>query len=148
VSADISLTKPRLPGLDLFRRTVNPIFYQPGDDSYACVKCHATHTILRIIEADPARGFTEEDVKANYTSALRVLNLGSPESSLILRKPLSPQGQGGVDPSNPELLTHAGGPRWDGDDSPAYQAILAWIHEATSEARPVGTAAPKSKKEE
>ena len=144
VAADVSLTRPRLPSLETFRRTVNPIFYQPGDDTYACARCHASHTILRIAEADPARGFTDEQIKINYTSALRVVNLGEPESSLILRKPRSPQGQGGADPSSPTRLTHVGGPRWDGTDSPAYQAILAWIREASPGARPVERAAGKA----
>ena len=143
VAADVSLTTPRLPSLETFKRTVNPIFYQPGNDTYACARCHATHTILRIAEADPSRGFTEDQIKINYTSALRVANLGQPESSLILRKPRSPEGQRGVDPSSPGRLTHVGGPRWEGTHSPEYQAILAWIREASPQARPAEGAAGK-----
>ncbi len=33
----------------------------------------------------------------NYNSALKVVNLGEPEASLILRKPRSPHGAGGAD---------------------------------------------------
>ena len=94
-------------------------------------RCHANHTILQDRRGRPGRGFTDEQIRINYNSALRVVNLGQPESSLILRKPRSPQGQGGVDPSSPTRLTHVGGPRWDGTDGPAYQAILAWIREAS-----------------
>ena len=67
----------------------------------------------------------------NYNSVLKVVNLGEPESSLILRKPLSPDGQGGPDPASSTGLTHVGGPRWDGTEHPAYKAILAWIREAS-----------------
>ena len=63
---------------------------------------------------------------------LKVVNLGEPESSLILRKPRSPQGQGGPDPSSPTGLTHVGGPRWDSTEHPAYKAILAWIRGAAA----------------
>ena len=70
----------------------------------------------------------------NYNSALKVVNLGEPEASLILRKPRSPQGQGGADPSSPTGLTHVGGPRWENTEHPAYRAILDWIREASDAA--------------
>ena len=120
-----------LLSLATFRRTVNPLFYQAGEDTYSCARCHANHTILRIAEADPAKGYTDEQLMINYNSVLKVVNLGEPESSLILRKPRSPQGQGGPDPASPTGLTHVGGPRWDSTEHPAYKAILAWIREAS-----------------
>jgi hypothetical protein len=135
VQADVSLGRPRLLSLATFRKTVNPLFYQAGEDTYACARCHANHTILRVAEADPARGFTGEQLMINYNSALKVVNLGEPESSLLLRKPRSPQGQGGPDPSSPTGLSHVGGPRWDSTDHPAYKAILAWIREASAASR-------------
>ena len=70
----------------------------------------------------------------NYNSALKVVNLGEPEASLILRKPRSPQGQGGAEPSSPTGLSHVGGPRWESTEHPAYRAILDWIREASSSA--------------
>ena len=131
VQADLSLSRPRMLSLATFRRTVNPLFYEAGEDSYACARCHASHTILRIAESDPAQGFTDEQLLINYNSVLKVVNVGDPESSLILRKPRSPQGQGGPDPASPTGLTHVGGPRWDSTEDPAYKAILAWIREAS-----------------
>ncbi len=130
---DVSLSRPRLLNLSTFRERVNPIFYQQGEDGYSCSRCHANHTILRIAEADPSKGFTGEQLMTNYNSVLKVINLGEPESSLILRKPRSPQGQGGADPSSPTGLTHVGGPRWESAEHPAYQALLDWIREASSE---------------
>lgn len=128
--ADVALARPRPPSLRAFRERVNPLFYRPGDDGYACARCHANHAILRIAEAEPGRGFTDEQLMINYNSALKVVNLGDPESSLLLRKPRSPQGQGDADPASPTGLTHVGGPRWDDTDDPAYRAILDWLREA------------------
>jgi hypothetical protein len=130
VKPDVPLARPRLLSLATFRRTVNPLFYQAGEDGHACAACHANHTILRIAEAAPGRGDSSEQLMTNYNSALKVVNLGEPESSLILRKPRSPQGQGGLEDSSPSGLTHVGGPRWESNEHPAYRAILAWIREA------------------
>ena len=94
IEPDVPLSRPRLLSFSTFRRKVNPIFYQAGEDRHACANCHANHTILRIAEADAAGGFSGDQLMINYNSALKVVNLGEPESSLILRKPRSPQGQG------------------------------------------------------
>jgi hypothetical protein len=134
VKADVTLSRPRLLSFSTFRRKVNPIFYQASADKYACANCHANHTILRIAEAEAARGFSGEQLVINYNSALKVINLGEPESSLILRKPRSPQGQGGADPSSPTGLTHVGGPRWETTEDAAYRAILDWVREASKTA--------------
>ena len=57
-SADVELGRSRLLSFSTFRKKVNPLFYQPGDDQQACANCHGNHTILRIAEADPARRAT------------------------------------------------------------------------------------------
>jgi HEAT repeat protein len=133
IEADVRLSRSRLLSPSLFRRRVNPLFYEAGDDGYSCARCHANHAILRVAEADSAKGFTDEQVTVNYNSALKVINLGDPESSLILRKPRSPQGQGEADPTSPTGLTHVGGPRWEGTDHPGYRAILDWLREARAD---------------
>ena len=69
-----------------------------------------------------AGGFSGEQLMINYNSALKVVNLGEPEASLILRKPRSPQGQGGADPSSPTGLTHVGGPRWESTEHPGLSS--------------------------
>jgi hypothetical protein len=117
----------RAPSLAVFRRLINPLFYQPGDDGHSCASCHATHSVLRIVESDPELGFKDEDIQVNYASALKVVDMSQPEESLLLRKPRSPYGQGELDPGGPTGLTHVGGLRWDGPEHPAYRAILEWI---------------------
>lgn len=134
IEADVVLSRPRLLSLATFRKTVNPLFYRAGEDGYSCARCHANHTILRVAEADGAREPSGEQLMINYNSAHKVVNLGDPESSLLLRKPLSPRGQGTPKDSSPTGLTHVGGPRWGSSEHPAYRAILAWIREASARA--------------
>jgi hypothetical protein len=134
ISPDVSLGSPRLLSFSSFRRKVNPAFYKTGDDGYACVNCHQNHTILRITGDGPGGEKNGEQLAINYSSTLKVVNLGDPESSLLLRKPRSPQGQGGPDPSSATGLTHVGGPRWESTEHPAYQAVLDWIREASQAA--------------
>jgi HEAT repeat protein len=134
VEPDVRMGRPRLLSLSSFRRKVNPLFYQAGDDGYACVNCHQNHTILRVTDAGNGSLKNGEQLMINYNSALKVVNLGDPESSLLLRKPLSPQGQGAPDPGSPTGLTHVGGPRWQSTDHPGYRAILDWIRQAARSA--------------
>ena len=109
-SADVALGRSRLLSFSTFRKKVNPLFYQAGDDQ-------ARLRELPRQPHDPAhrrgrrrpRGFSGEQLMINYNSALKVVNLGEPEASLILRKPRSPHGAGGADPSSPTGLTHVGG---------------------------------------
>ena len=132
--ADVKLARPRLLSLSTFRSKVNPLFYQPGEDGYSCARCHATHNVLRIAENDPSKGFDGEALMINYNSLLKVINLGDPEASLLLRKPRSPLGLWSPDASSPTGLTHVGGPRWEGAEHPSSRAILAWIREASAQA--------------
>ena len=131
IEADLRLGRPRLLSFSEFRRKVNPLFYQASDDGYSCANCHANHTILRVAEAIAGKGFSDEQLMINYNSTLKVVNLGEPESSLILRKPRSPRGQGGADSASPTGLTHVGGPRWENTEHPSYRAILAWVRDAS-----------------
>ncbi len=137
LAADVELGRSRLLSFSTFRTKVNPFFYRTGEDQQACANCHGNHTILRI--APPAEQSIEQ-LMINYNSALKVVNLGEPESSLILRKPRSPHGAGGADPASPTGLTHVGGIRWENTESPAYKAILDWIREASRSATGRGEA--------
>jgi HEAT repeat protein len=129
VKPTADLAKPALPDFELFRRTVNPHLYrESAKDQRACAHCHATHRIFRLVEP-PGEGaeLAEQAIEKNYHSILKVIDAYEPERSLVLRKPLSPSGQGEEDASSPTGLTHVGGTRWSGVDDPAYQAILRWV---------------------
>jgi hypothetical protein len=91
-----------------FRGYVEPILEKRGKDGYACVHCHASHTLFN----------------GTYGTALNVVDAANPESSLILRKPTSTSESEGV--ANSATLAHGGGVRW-AKDSPEYLTILQWI---------------------
>jgi hypothetical protein len=91
-----------------FRGYVEPILTKRGRDGYACVHCHATHTLF----------------DGTYGTAMRVVDTNDPESSLILRKPTSSSETEGV--ADSATLAHGGGIRFT-KDSPEYATILDWI---------------------
>ena len=91
-----------------FRGYVEPILEKRGKDGYACVHCHATHTLFN----------------GTYATALNVVDPSQPENSLILLKPTSSSESEGVAGAN--SLAHGGGVRW-AKDSPEYVTILEWI---------------------
>ncbi|QEH37458.1 HEAT repeat protein [Aquisphaera giovannonii] len=127
VRADANLAALREPNLEAFRRRINPLLYRPSADGQSCASCHGSHAVLRVAPVAPGKEPRPEEVLVNYRSALKVINVGRPESSLLLRKPRSPVGAGLPDASSPTGLTHAGGTRWEGPDDEAYRSILDWI---------------------
>jgi hypothetical protein len=97
-------------GLDpeFFRERVRPILEKRGKDGYACVQCHATHTLFN----------------GSFETAKNVVDRANPENSLLLRKPISGSESEGV--LNSSTTAHGGGVRWD-RDSAEYRTILQWI---------------------
>ncbi len=91
-----------------FRGYVEPILQKRGKDGYACVHCHASHTLFN----------------ATWSTVMNVVDTSDPENSLILRKPTSTAESEGVVGST--TLAHGGGVRF-AKDSPEYITILQWI---------------------
>jgi len=91
-----------------FRGYVQPILERRGKDGYACVNCHATHTLF----------------DATWSTVRNVVDTDNPEESLILRKPTSSSETEGVVGS--KTLAHGGGIRFT-RDSAEYTTILDWI---------------------
>jgi HEAT repeat protein len=100
-------------GLDraYFNTNVDPILRAKGKDGYACVDCHATHTLFN----------------ATWSTIANVIDVAHPEDSLVLRKPISSSETEGV--VGAVKLAHGGGQRWT-KDSEQYQTILKWIEGA------------------
>ncbi|MBS1858947.1 MAG: HEAT repeat domain-containing protein, partial [Acidobacteria bacterium] len=94
-----------------FRANVEPILRRKGADGYACVNCHATHTLF----------------DATWATVKNVVDRRDPENSLLLRKPTSTAESEGV--TNARTTAHGGGQRWP-KGSPEYEAILKWIEGA------------------
>ena len=113
---------------NFFAQRVMPLLNRKGADGAACVNCHTTHTIFKLIEPDKQGNFTEEQLRENYRSALKVVDLANPENSLIIRKPTGDASQEGLVGS--KKTPHGGGMRWNGVSDPAAQTVLEWINGA------------------
>ena len=94
-----------------FRAYVEPILQKRGKDGYACVHCHATHTLF----------------DGTWSTVKNVVDTANPENSLILRKPTSSSETEGI--AGSKILPHGGGTRFT-KDSPEYATILEWIRGA------------------
>jgi len=95
----------------VYRAEIEPIFQAKGEDGYACVNCHATHTLFN----------------ATWQTVANVVDLKNPENSLVLRKPISTAESEGV--AGAVTTAHGGGRRWP-KDSPEYGILLRWIQAA------------------
>ena len=91
-----------------FRANVEPILRRKGEDGYACVNCHVTHTLFN----------------ATWETVMNVVDTQNPENSLLLKKPTSTAESEGV--VGAKTTAHGGGKRWS-RGSPEYDTILDWI---------------------
>ncbi len=86
----------------------------------ACVMCHTWQTSLRFSLETPATdaGWSDEQSRRNFDVVTKLVNTADPESSRLLRKPLSPAAGG---------AGHTGGTYWSSRSDPEYVAMLQWI---------------------
>ncbi len=94
-----------------FHANIDPILKKKGSDGYACVNCHATHTLFN----------------ATWSTVKNVVDRADPENSLLLRKPTSTAESEGV--AGAAATAHGGGQRWM-KNSPEYETILKWLQGA------------------
>jgi hypothetical protein len=123
-----------------FIAKIEPILATPGPDGKACVMCHASHVIFRLLPPDAEGNFSPQDSEQNYKYAMRVVDINNPSHSLMLIKPTRPTDS--VGNVGDYLATHNGGQRWPGNESSwQYKTILQWVRGAglqTSSNRPSG----------
>ena len=100
-----------------------------GEDGQNCMGCHRSHTILRMVPPGKDGDWTTEAVRANYRSALRVVNLARPSDSLLLGKPTWEAAEEAEAQNDPTKKAHAGGVRFE-PNSREYQTLLDWINGA------------------
>jgi hypothetical protein len=117
-----------------FAARVMPLLAAKGPDGNACVNCHTTHAIFKLVEPDNQGRFSDQQLRENYRSALKIVDLSNPENSLLIRKPLSDASQEGVVGAN--TTPHGGGRRWSGPNDAAVQTVLEWIHGAKASPAP------------
>jgi hypothetical protein len=124
----LDLRAEELLDYNFFARRVMPLLVAKGADGNACVNCHTTHTIFKLIEPDKDGRLTDEKMRENYRSALKVVDMTNPENSLIIRKPTGDATQEGLVGS--KKTPHGGGMRWNGLTDQATQTVLEWINGA------------------
>jgi hypothetical protein len=124
----LDLRAEELLDYNFFARRVMPLLAAKGADGNACVNCHTTHTLFKLAEPDKDGRFTDEKLRENYRSALKVVDMANPENSLLVRKPTGDATQEGLVGS--KKTPHGGGMRWNGLNDPATQAVLEWINGA------------------
>lgn len=124
----LDLRADELLDYNFFARRVMPLLAARGADGNACVNCHTTHTIFKLIEPGAQGRGAEEQLRENYRSALKVVDMANPENSLIIRKPTGDASQEGLVGS--KKTPHGGGMRWNGLNDPAVQTVLEWINGA------------------
>ena len=109
-----------------FVSKIEPILATPGADGKACVFCHASHVIFKLLPPNSEGVFSPQDSEDNYKYAMRVVDVNDPGHSLILIKPTRPTDSAGN--VGDYLATHNGGQRWPGNESSwQYRTILEWI---------------------
>jgi HEAT repeat protein len=109
-----------------FVSKIEPILATPGADGKACVFCHASHVIFKLLPPNSEGVFSPQDSEDNYKYAMRVVDINDPGHSLILIKPTRPTDSAGN--VGDYLATHNGGQRWPGNESSwQYRTILQWI---------------------
>jgi hypothetical protein len=127
------------PDYEFFARNVNPILIRAGEDGESCSQCHANHVILKLFPPAEALG-AEQLARANYLSALKVVDPERPEESLILVKPRQTFEKIGVPGEYRNF--HGGGVRWrHGQESEEHRTILEWIRGARLEPPPAAPSA-------
>jgi hypothetical protein len=115
-----------------FVTRIEPILAKPGPDGKACVFCHASHVIFKLLPPNAQGAFSDQDSEDNYKYAMRVVDITDPAKSLIVIKPTRPTDSAAN--VGDYTATHNGGQRWHGNESSdEYQTILEWIRGARVE---------------
>ncbi|MDQ3257479.1 MAG: HEAT repeat domain-containing protein [Acidobacteriota bacterium] len=128
----LDLRAEELLDYNFFVQRVMPLLARKGFDGNACVNCHVTHTVFKLNEPDKQSRFTEAQLRENYRSALKVVELSNPVNSLLLRKPTGDASEEGL--IGAKTIPHGGGRRWQGASDQAYQIVLEWINGAKAPA--------------
>jgi hypothetical protein len=134
VAHSVSAQAPAFPSpasLEGYRTAVESVFLKDRGGTIpgyaACVMCHTWQTNVRFSLETPATdaGWTSEQSRRNFDVVTKLVNTADPESSRLLRKPLTPEAGG---------VGHTGGTYWGSRNDPEYVAILKWIESLPKDA--------------
>jgi hypothetical protein len=114
-----ALSNPVLD-FDSFRARVEPVFLSKRAGLARCVVCHTRATTpFRLQALAPGRdGWTEEESRANFEAAARLVAPGNPHESRLLLMPLAEEAGG--------TPFHPGGKHWQSQDDPEWQLLADW----------------------
>ena len=114
-----------------FRTKVVPIFTELGPTGDACWECHNTHNTLFMPEPENGETYNAQESRFLLDYVMRVVDLKSPESSLVLNEPLH-ELDNPFREKDPNRPTHGGGIRWlEGKRSWQYRTLLEWVERVT-----------------
>src|SRR5215471_17542052 len=121
-----SASKPSLD-YEFFKTRIEPVFLKKrfADDHARCYTCHeVSHhgggplSLERL--APGASSWTEEQSRANFQMASKLVTPGNPMTSMLLLMPLAPEVGGLAD-------THQGGRQFRSQDDPDWKILEAWV---------------------
>jgi len=106
---------------DTYRSKVEPIFAKKREGHARCVACHsASNNRFRLQPlADGATAWTPEQSKQNFDAVSKLVKLGDPAGSTLLKHPTAESAGGDI--------FHSGGQQFRSQSDPDWQTIADWI---------------------
>jgi hypothetical protein len=114
------------PSLDyeFYKSRVEPIFLRKKAGHTRCVVCHSeSNNAFRLQKLAPgSKAWTEEQSRANFEMASKLVVPGNLAASLLLVHPLAPEAGGNA--------FHNGGRQFGSKDDPDWQTLNRWANGA------------------
>ena len=121
LAAAVPLAWAQSLDFEAYRTRVEPIFLKKRPGHARCVACHsASNNGFRLQPLERgATGWTEEQSRRNFESVSRLVKLGDPTASPLLKHPLAHEAGGDI--------FHSGGRQFTSEDDPDWKAMADWI---------------------
>jgi hypothetical protein len=105
-----------------YKARVEPIFLKKKPGHTRCVVCHAeSNNAFKLEKLSPGvKSWTEEQSRANFEMASRLVVPGNLAASKLLIHPLAPEGGGGA--------FHNGGRQFATKDDPDWKTLNEWAN--------------------
>ncbi len=129
-------TPSEATSFDFFKTRVQPIFLKNRGEHARCYGCHVLSSrLFRLEPLSPgATGWSEEQSRTNFQSAMGVVDRDDPSSSKLLVHPLAPEADG--DPF------HSGGRQFASQSDPDWLVIAEWVRGLRKEGTSAAPARP------
>ena len=106
---------------EMYKSRVEPIFLKKRPGHARCVACHVDAATAFKLQPLPegAKTWTEEQSRKNFEVVSRLVVVGDPGASRLLKHPLAFDGGGDK--------FHGGGRQFASPSDPEYRAIADWV---------------------